>query len=88
MVNVSKAMDVDGVKRSAKHMSMSDKSKNIGIGKEAKKEAKMLARKEKKIAARTIRNKKTKAEFSNHKSAVNKNNEEKLNKNVRRTQAY
>ena len=39
------------------------------------------AKKEKKMLAKMIRNKKTAAEFSNHKPKASKNTEEKLAKN-------
>ena len=81
MVNVAHSMEVDVVKRQAKHLQgVSDSSKKSG-NKAAKKEAKMMLRKEKKMLAKAIRNKKTKAEFSNHKPHSCKNTDEKLARN-------
>ena len=87
MVNVAKSMESDGVKRAAKMgKDRSDKlglaESSLGQAKAAKKEAKMVARKEKKLMARAIRNKKTAAEFGNHKFHKCKNTEEKLDKNM------
>merc|ERR1712210_99261 len=80
MVNRAKAMEVDGVKRQGKH-NKQVVGKGVASGKAAKKEDKMNARKEKKMLAKMIRNKKTAAEFSNHKPKASKNTEEKLAKN-------
>merc|ERR1719264_1423221 len=75
MVNRAKAMEVDGVKRQGKH-NKQVVGKGVASGKAAKKEDKMNARKEKKMLAKMIRNKKTAAEFSNHKPKASKNTEE------------
>lgn len=79
MVNIAKSMEVDDVKRQGKHTKAV--SKELGVGKAAKKEAKMNARKEKKMIAKMVRNKKTAAEFNNHVAYKCKNTEEKLQKN-------
>merc|ERR1712130_341446 len=79
MVNRAKAMEVDDVKRQGKHKQAV--AKGVASGKAAKKENKRNAKKEKKMLAKMIRNKKTAAEFSNHKPKASKNTEEKLAKN-------
>ena len=79
MVNRAKAMEVDDVKRQSKHKQAVEKG--VAGGKAAKKEAKMNARKEKKMLAKMIRNKKTAAEFANHKPKASRNTTEKLAKN-------
>merc|ERR1712168_1141514 len=67
MVNAVKAMEVDDVNRKVRHQKgVLDKSKKTG-NKASKKEAKMMLRKEKKMLAKAVRNKKMKKEFSNHK---------------------
>ena len=82
MVNVAQAMEVDGVKRQAKHLKgVADSSKKQFASKEKKKQEKMRLRKEKKMLAKAIRNKQTKKEFSNHKPHKCKNTDEKLAKN-------
>ena len=84
MVNRAKAMEVDGVQRQEKHKQDVAKNKvarGASSGKAAKKEAKMNERKQKKIFAKMIRNKKTAAEFSNHRPYASKNTTENLVKN-------
>merc|ERR1712098_775519 len=79
MVNAVKAMEVDDVNRKVRHQKgVLDKSKKTG---KKKKEAKMMLRKEKKMLAKAVRNKKMKKEFSNHKPYKCKNTDEKLAKN-------
>jgi len=79
MVNRAKAMEVDDVKRQGKHKQAV--AKGVASGKAAKKEDKRNAKKEKKMLAKMIRNKKTAAEFSNHKPKASKNTTENLAKN-------
>ena len=79
MVNRAKAMEVDDVKRQGKHKQAV--AKGVASGKAAKKENKRNAKKEKKMLAKMIRNKKTAAEFANHKPKASKNTTEKLAKN-------
>merc|ERR1711874_102219 len=83
MVNAVKAMEVDNVndvKRQARHQKgVLDKSKKTG-NKASKKEAKMMLRKEKKMLAKAMRNKKMKKEFSNHKPHKCKNTDDNLAK--------
>ena len=79
MVNRAKAMEVDDVKRQGKHKQAV--AKGVASGRAAKKEAKMNAKKERKMLAKMIRNKKTAAEFSNHKPKASENTTEKLAKN-------
>ena len=89
MVNRAKAMEVDGVQRQGKHKQDVSKkgegsgemARGVSSGKAAKKEAKMNERKQKKIVAKMIRNKKTAAEFSNHRPYASKNTTENLVKN-------
>merc|ERR1712130_402168 len=79
MVNRAKAMEVDDVKRQGKQKQAV--AKGVASGKAAKKEDKRNAKKEKKMLAKMIRNKKTAAEFSNHKPKASKNTTENLAKN-------
>jgi hypothetical protein len=79
MVNVANAMDKDSLKRQGKVVQGG--AKELGAGKASKKEEKMAMRKEKKMLAKMVRNKKTAAEFGNHVPFACKNTTEKLKKN-------
>jgi hypothetical protein len=79
--NISLAVEAAGAARQGRHHRAMAGAKGAAGGKAVKKEAKMVARKEMKMIAKVVRNKKTAVEFGNHKPFESKNTAEKPAKN-------